>query len=177
MGDIGKLIAGTRQAAATAAFAVLFASAAAIAQEAPRAPQDEGFFESAGRWFDEQFGKLGSGFQDAQKNVETFGHEAGVAARSTAKSTADGAKEAADAVARIPNTRPVTGHETCRVAPNGAPDCVAAADTLCKRQGFASGKSLDMTTAEVCPPKAYLSNRNSGVGCKTETFVSRALCQ
>jgi hypothetical protein len=48
---------------------------------------------------------------------------------------------------------------------------------MCKAKGFASGKSADMTTAEVCPPQVYLSGRNSGPGCHTETFVSRALCQ
>lgn len=176
MGNKRKSIASARQVAAPAALAALFAVATAVmalAQEAPSAPREEGFFAATGRWFDEQFGKLGSGFKDARKNVESFGQEAGVAA----KTTADGAKEAADAVARIPNTRPVTGHETCRVAPNGAPDCIAAANTLCKSKGFASGKSLDMTTAEVCPPKVYISGRQTVGDCRTETFVSRALCQ
>lgn len=176
MSDKRKSIAGARRAAAPAALAALFAVATALmaaAQEASPAPREGGFFAATGRWFDEQFTKLGSGFKDARKGVESFGEEAGVAA----KTTADGAREAADAVARIPNTRPVTGHQTCRIAPNGAPDCVAAANALCKGKGFASGKSLDMTTAEVCPPKVYLSGRNTGPGCTTETFVSRALCQ
>ena len=48
---------------------------------------------------------------------------------------------------------------------------------MCKTKGFEGGKSVDMTTAEVCPPQVYLSGRNSGPGCHTETFVSRALCQ
>jgi len=176
MSDKRKSIAGARRVAAPAALAAWFAVATALmaaAQEAPSAPREEGFFAATGRWFDEQFTKLGSGFKDARKGVESFGQEAGIAAQTTA----DGAKEAADAVARIPNTRPVTGHQTCRIAPNGAPDCVAAANALCKSKGFASGKSLDMTTAEVCPPKVYLSGRNTGPGCTTETFVSRALCQ
>lgn len=176
MNDIGKSIVGARWRAAPAALAVLFAIATAptaTAQEPKSAPSEEGFFTATGRWFDEQFGKLGSGFRDARKGVESFGQEAGVAA----KSTADGAKEAADAVVRIPNTRPVTGHQTCRTAPNGAPDCVAAANALCKSKGFDTGKSLDMTTAEVCPPKVYMSGRQTVGECRTETFVSRALCQ
>jgi len=180
MGDTERLIAGTRRTAAAAVMAGLFAVSAA-AQEAnprpnppPSPPADQGgFLDAAGRWFDEQFGKLGSGFQDAQKNVETFGREAGVAATTTAR----GAKAAADAVARIPDTRTVKGREVCRVAANGAPDCVAAAETLCRSKGFGSGKSLDMTTAEVCSPQVYASGRSSGPGCKTETFVSSALCQ
>jgi len=176
MSDKGRLIASTRQAAAMAVVAGFFATSAAVlasAQERVPPTHEDGFLAAAGRWFDEQFGKVGSGFQDAQKNVETFGREAGVAATTTA----NGAKEAADAVARIPNTRTVSGRETCRVALNGAPDCMAAANALCRNKGFGSGKSLDMTTAEVCPPQVYASGRSSGPGCKTETFVSSALCQ
>ena len=70
------------------------------------------------------------------------------------------------------------GHEKCKNAPNGAPDCVAATVALCKSKGFENGgSSLDMTTADVCPAQVYLSGRNTGEGCHTETFVSRALCQ
>jgi hypothetical protein len=54
---------------------------------------------------------------------------------------------------------------------------VAAANSVCKAKGFGSGKSVDMTTAEVCPPKVLLSGRTSGPDCRTETFVSRVLCQ
>jgi hypothetical protein len=54
---------------------------------------------------------------------------------------------------------------------------VVAANAICKTKGFASGKSVDMTTAEICPAQVYISGRNSGEGCHTETFVSRALCQ
>lgn len=176
MGDRLRSCFDVRQVLAPAVLAAWFAlgsSSAAVAQQASPPPKEEGFFDGAGRWFGEQFNKLGSGIDDARKGMENFGQEAGVAA----KTTAEGAKEAADAVARIPNARSISGHETCRVAPNGAPDCVAAANALCKRKGFGSGKSLDMTTAEVCPPKVYLSGRNTDASCKTETFVSRALCQ
>ena len=37
--------------------------------------------------------------------------------------------------------------------------------------------SLDMTTADVCPAKVYMSGRSTGPECTTETFVSRAFCQ
>jgi len=149
------------------------ASALAVAQETRQRNDDPGFFESIGRWFEDQGEKISSSFKDAGKKVENFGHEAGVAA----KTTVEGAKDAAGAVARIPTARVVTGHEKCQNAPNGAPDCVAAATAMCKANGFESGKSADMTTADVCPAQVYLSGRNSGPGCKTETFVSRAFCQ
>lgn len=149
---------------------VLIMSAMAAAQEAkPR--EEPGFFEGIAAWFDRN---VGGAFQGAGKEVENFGREAGVAA----KTTVDGAKDAAGAVARIPAARVMSGHEKCRNAPNGAPDCVAAAERLCKTKGFESGKSVDMTTAEVCPAKVMLQGRTGTPGeCRDETFVSRALCQ
>ncbi|WP_162249469.1 hypothetical protein [Pseudolabrys sp. Root1462] len=134
---------------------------------------EPGVLESLGRWLDRQSDSLTSSFKDAGKGVENFGREAGVAAQTTV----EGAKDAAGSVVRIPAARVVTGHEVCKVAPNGAPDCVAAATAMCKARGFEGGKSADMTTADVCPAKVYLSGRNSGPECRTETFVSRALCQ
>lgn len=153
--------------------ALAMTSALAMAQDRRAAEAEPGFFESIGRWFEEQGDKFKSSFKDAGKTVESFGNEAAVAA----KTTVEGAKDAAGAVARLPAARVVDGHEKCKNAPNGAPDCVTAATTMCKAKGFDTGKSADMTTAEVCPPQVYLTGRNSGPGCKTETFVSRALCQ
>lgn len=146
-----------------AAGLVIFAPLALAQERQPPPPKEEpGLLESVGKWFEEQ-----------GKKVESFGHEAGIAA----KTTVDGAKNAAGAVARIPAARVVDGHQKCQNAPNGAPDCVAAATAMCKAKGFESGKSADMTTAETCPAQVYLQGRNSGPGCKIETFVSRALCQ
>jgi hypothetical protein len=156
---------------------LLLVSALANAQEstAPtqKTPQSEGFFASVSRWFEEQTANVSASFKDARKKVEGFSSAAGDAA----KTTVEGARDAVDAVARIPTARTISGHEKCQLAPNGAPDCVAAANTICKAKGFGSGKSLDMTTAEVCPAKVYMSGRSSGPECTTDTFVSRALCQ
>lgn len=135
--------------------------------------QSEGFLASVSRWFKEQTAFVNSSFQDARKKVEGLNSAAGDAA----KSTVEGAKDAANVIARIPSARAVSGHEKCELAANGAPDCVAAANTMCKAKGFESGKSVDMTTADVCPTKVYLSGRSTGPECTTETFVSRALCQ
>lgn len=166
--------------AAHSALVALFAaglaltSALAVAQDrsAPKG-EDPGFFERVGQWFERQFETLDSSVKDASKSVRTFGHEAGIAA----KTTVDGAKDAAGAMVRIPTTRVISGHQKCPAAPNGAPDCVAAATAICKKNGFDSGKSVDMTTAENCPAQVLLSGRTGGAGCHTETFVSRALCQ
>lgn len=163
--------------ACLAACAVMLTSGLAAAQETnpsgQRPPAKPGFFDSVGEWFEKQAAGIKSTFSEASKKVENFSHEAGVAA----KTTADSAKDAADAVARIPNSRVVSGHEECITAPNGAPDCIVAANALCKGRGFESGKSLDMTTAENCPAKVWMSGRKAEGECTTITFVSRALCQ
>jgi hypothetical protein len=164
-----KKLAARPAVASLFAGAILLMSAMAAAQDvAPGAKPAEspGFFGSIANWF-------GSTFNAAGKGVATLGREAGVAA----KTTVDTAKDAAGAVVRIPGVRVMTGHEKCQNAPNGAPDCQAAAMALCKAKGFDSGKSMDMTTAEVCPANVLLSGRTSGAECKNETFVSRAFCQ
>ena len=141
-------------------------ASAQVASPAPKPPESPGFIGSITNWF-------GSAFRETGNQVKNFGHEAGIAA----KTTVDTAKDAAGAVTRIPGVRVISGHEKCPNAPNGAPDCQAAAMSLCKAKGFDSGKSMDMTTAEICPPKVLLSGRGPGSECRDETFVSRALCQ
>ena len=168
-------------AAVVVVMGVFALTAFAVAQERhPPSPQtqtavqeDSGLFGSIGRWFDRQADNISSSFKDAGRNIDSLGTEAGIAARTTV----DGAKDAADAMVRIPKARVISGHAKCRIAANGAPDCVSAAEQVCRTKGFESGASLDMTTAEICPPKAWVAGRNTGDGCRTETFVSRALCQ
>jgi hypothetical protein len=157
----------------TAGFVLISALAAAQDQPTQKPSPNEGFLSVLSRWWEEQAANMSSSFKDTRKKVESFNG----AASDAAKATVEGAKDAAGAVARIPTARAVSGHEKCQVAPNGAPDCVAAASAMCKAKGFDSGKSLDMTTAEVCPAKVYMSRRSTGPECSTETFVSRAICQ
>jgi len=154
--------------------AVFTARAQEGQKPAAQAPaQKPDFFTEVGRWFDQQFSSFNSNMKDAKSQFDNFGHEAGIAARSSA----DAAKDAADVLARIPRSRVVKTHEKCALAPNGAPDCATVALNVCKTQGYGSGKSLDMTTAEKCPAKAWVSGRLAAPGaCTTETFVSRVLC-
>ena len=71
-----------------------------------------------------------------------------------------------------------SGRAACLVAANGAPDCKAGADRLCQSKGYKEGKSLDTDAAEKCSPKVYLPGRKREPGdCKTENYVTRALCQ
>ena len=78
---------------------------------------------------------------------------------------------------RLPGARVVKGHQVCTTAANGAPDCVAAATTLCKAKGFGSGRSIDITAAEECPTAVMLGRREAGPGeCRPVTFVTSAFC-
>jgi len=72
----------------------------------------------------------------------------------------------------------VTGRAACVVASNGAPDCKIGADRLCQSKGYKEGKGIDIDTSEKCPPLVYLPGHKRGPNdCKTENFVTRAVCQ
>ena len=72
----------------------------------------------------------------------------------------------------------VSGRAACVGAANGAPDGKAGADRLCQSKGYKEGKSLDTDAAEKCSPKVYLPGRKRESGdCRTENYVTRALCQ
>jgi hypothetical protein len=106
----------------------------------------------------------------AQDTIGDFNRKAGDAARDAAKAATD--------IGRLPNARVASGRILCTVASNGAPDCVAAANALCKTQGFNSGSSLGTESGERCPARVYLSGRPPRPGeCRTETFVISAMCQ
>jgi hypothetical protein len=89
------------------------------------------------------------------------------------------ARDAGEGLSRL--ARPssmATGRIGCPVAANGAPDCKAGADKLCQTQGFKEGKSLDFDSSEKCSAKVYLPGHKREPGdCRTEYFVTRALCQ
>jgi hypothetical protein len=89
------------------------------------------------------------------------------------------AKDAGDSLTRLAKpSSMVTGRMGCPVAANGAPDCKAAADRLCQTKGFKEGKSLDTDAAEKCSAKVYMPGYKREAGdCRTENYVTRALCQ
>jgi hypothetical protein len=91
----------------------------------------------------------------------------------------DAAKDAGDSLSRLAKpSSMVTGRAACLVAPNGAPDCKAGADKLCQSKGYKEGKSLDTDAAEKCSAKVYLPGHKREPGdCRTENYVTRALCQ
>jgi len=71
------------------------------------------------------------------------------------------------------------GREKCPASENGASDCKAAADALCRAKGYAQGKNTDTDAVERCSAEALLlSGRKSAPGaCRTDYFVTRAWCQ
>jgi hypothetical protein len=79
----------------------------------------------------------------------------------------------------IPVAGLASGRALCPRSANGAPDCYAATERLCKDKGYAvGGRSLDTETSETCNPRIYLPGYKRKDGdCKVETFVTRAACQ
>jgi len=96
----------------------------------------------------------------------------------TLKSPKETIDDAADALSWLTKSPGVKGRAACPAAANGAPDCKAAADKLCQSKGFKQGKSLDVDTTRNCSAKALLSGRKPEESeCRTETYVTRAVCQ
>jgi hypothetical protein len=172
--------------AGLAAVCLSLSLASGFAQEAaPHAPPQHkpGFFESVGRFFDRSAENFRDSFRGARQRWDELGSEAaannkeiGDKAAAAGKNAAEATKSAVDAVAKLPTARVVKGHERCVVAPNGAPDCLAAAELLCRKQGYATGKSMDFTSAEECPAKTLIGQASRDE-CKTTTFISSAMCQ
>lgn len=142
-----------------------------------------GFFEAVGRWFDQAGSNFRNHLRGAKQKMDEVGDEAAANSRQLSegaaevgKGAAEATRDAVDAVAKLPVSRMVEGREQCGLAPNGAPDCLAAAAALCRKNGYSSGKSMDFTSAEQCPPRVLLGQASRDE-CQTVTFISRAMCQ
>ena len=181
-----------RVAVACLGAGVVMLAPCALAQDAapPPAPpqQKPGVFESIGRWFDNGASNFRDHLRGAKRRMDELGDDAaannkaisdqaakmGQGAADVGKGAADATVNAMGAVAKLPTARMMSGRERCIAAPNGAPDCVSAAEALCRKHGFTSGKSMDFTSAEECPVRTLLGQSNE---CTTVTFISRAMCQ
>lgn len=88
------------------------------------------------------------------------------------------ARDAADSFSHLARPLLVTGRMICPVSANGAPDCKAASDKLCQAKGFKEGKSLASDSAETCSARVLIPGRARKPGdCRTDTYVTSALCQ
>jgi hypothetical protein len=168
------------------------------ASPAPAAPPPKpGVFETIGRWVDESTNAFQDHLRGAKRSMDELGDKATAnnkdlsdQAAKVGQSAVDVTKGAVDvttgavgatanavgAVVKLPTARLMSGRERCALAPNGAPDCVTAAEALCRKHGFSSGNSMDFTSAEECPASTLLG-QTSRDQCTTVTFISRAMCQ
>ncbi|CAL80183.1 conserved hypothetical protein; putative signal peptide [Bradyrhizobium sp. ORS 278] len=90
-----------------------------------------------------------------------------------------GLKDAGDTLSRLtkPSTM-ISGRIVCPLAANGTPDCKLGADRLCQGKGYRDGKSLNTDSAETCSARVLIPGRQRKPGdCRTDTFVTSALCQ
>ncbi len=89
----------------------------------------------------------------------------------------DTMKDAGDALSRLKPGAMVKGRMACPVTA-GTPDCKLGADKLCQSKGFKDGKSLGTDSAEACSAKVLIPGRQRKPDdCRTDTFVTTALCQ
>jgi hypothetical protein len=156
----------------------------------PPPPPRAGLFEAIGRWVDRSTTNFSDHLRGAKRSMDDLGDKAsanskemtdqaakvGQGAADIGKNAVDATKNAVDAVAKLPAARMISGRERCALAPNGAPDCVTAAEALCRKQGFSTGKSMDFTSAEECPVRTLVGEASRDQ-CFTVTFISRAMCQ
>jgi hypothetical protein len=91
----------------------------------------------------------------------------------------DAAKGASDSLSRLAGpSSMVAGRMICPVSANGAPDCKVGADKLCQAKGFKEGNSLNTDSAETCSAKVLIPGRTRKPDdCRTNNYVTRALCQ
>jgi hypothetical protein len=133
----------------------------------PPLPPQPNFVETFGRWLDQGTTRFRTDMRGAQETFDKLGNQ-----------TRDAAKDATDAMIGLPNARIVPARERCAAAQNGRPDCQAAVDTFCRGKGFQTGKSLDTQSELKCPAKVLLEGRSPNEAeCRTEIFVTRAVCQ
>lgn len=150
------------------------------ASPAPPAPSSEtlpqkkeGFFDALEKWWDKSAADFKASVDKSQEDwrkLNEYNEKA-------AKDAAAAAKEAADAFSKLSGTRIVEGRELCTIAPNGSPDCNAAAEKICKTKGFTLGRSADIQTNRKCSARAWLSGNPSESACTLETVVTKAACQ
>lgn len=135
----------------------------------PRKP--DGFFDALNRWIDKSSKDFKASVDESNAKWQALGKQT----EKAAKDAAAAQKEAAEAFKNLSNVRVVEGRQTCMPAPNGSPDCQAAAEVICRSKGFGKGQSADIQTTRKCSAKAFLTR--SEQGCKTETVVVKAACQ
>jgi hypothetical protein len=142
----------------------------AVAQEASEPAEPPvarpGIFDVIERWFEDSKAQIDNQVKGTQQAIEGVAKDAAKAG------------QAGGAMLGLPGSKVARGRVRCAVAPNGAPDCIQAANTLCRSKGYGPGKSVEINTADKCPTWVWLSGQRAPEGtCTTETFVLQATCQ
>jgi hypothetical protein len=137
-----------------------------LAAQTPDPGHRPGFLDALGRWLGSSTNAIGSQLKTTQDQLGAWSSQA-----------TDAAKDVAGAAVTLPANRIVNGRQICGVAPNGGADCQPAADTLCRSKGFKGGRGLDVRSARRCPTRAWIAGTVSDSECRTETFITRAVCQ
>jgi hypothetical protein len=136
-----------------------------------------GAMEAFGRWFDDSAANMRKGFDEMWKGMDSASQSTAGVAGAMTKGTVDAAKGTVDVLGKLGGSRIINGREKCLLAPNGAPDCQAAATRICKAAGFNNGSSADFVTSEECPASAYANGRKPKPGeCPVESVVIKAVC-
>jgi hypothetical protein len=133
----------------------------------PSPPENPGLINEIGKLWEKSKSILPT-LKSPQEAIEDFNTRA-----------KDATRDAGEGLSRLAKpSLMVSGRMGCPVSANGAPDCKAGADKLCQSKGYQEGKSLDTDAAEKCSAKVYLPGRKREPGdCRTENYVTRALCQ
>ncbi|MDP1583406.1 MAG: hypothetical protein Q8M18_08265 [Bradyrhizobium sp.] len=133
----------------------------------PSPPENPGLINELGKLWDKSKSILPT-IKSPQEAIEDLNSRA-----------RDATRDAGDSLSRLAKpSLMVSGRMACPVSANGAPDCKAGADKLCQSKGYQAGQSLDTDAAEKCSAKVYLPGRKREAGdCRTENYVTRALCQ
>ena len=147
---------------------LLLDAGAGAAQDTQR-PSDPGPLEVIGRLIDESIAGINANVKGARDSLDHATGQAGEAAKGAARN-------ATNAVTRLPRPGIVAGREFCPPAANGAPDCRVAANLLCRAKGFEAGRSVDFQSEQKCPvlPSGRTPTEEE---CWLESYVTRALCQ
>jgi len=121
--------------------AIMLTSALATAQDAAKTspPRQPGFFGTLKGWWDQTTDTWNAGVSGVQKRFETFGHDAGVAARTTV----DTARDAADAAIAMCKAKGFEGGTSL--------DMTTA--EVCPAQVYLSGRSA----GEGCHTETFVS--------------------
>ena len=160
-----------RRGSALAVVLCCFAWAAAAEQPAPPEPAGSqaasepatapdghsGLLGAIGQWIDRSIDSVSAGWRDKSEAA---------AARKNAM------------LGLLPKNKIVSGFEPCDTAPNGAPDCRGAIESLCRTKGLGAGRSLDVQSVEKCPARTWIAGAGAGKEeCRTQFHVRRAFCQ